>query len=148
MLIIAPTFVAAENKDAVLALDGLQVNAVTDITGYGLLGHLKEICQASNVTANVFFQNLKFFPGVEDLAKKGFIPKGTRRNLEYIKNYLEFDSHLAEKDLLIASDAQTSGGLLISLPKKDAELFINIFGSNAFRIGEIIEKEHSMIFLN
>ena len=136
------------NKDAVLALDGLQVNAVTDITGYGLLGHLKEICQASNVTANIFFQNLKFFPGVEYLVKKGLIPKGTRRNLEYIKNYLDFDSHLTEKDLLIASDAQTSGGLLISLPKKDAEQFINIFGPTAFRIGEIIEKEHSMIFLN
>jgi len=135
------------NKDAVQALQGLEVHAVTDVTGYGLLGHLQEMCQASAVSGRIDFQNLEFLPGVQDLAEAGMIAGGTRRNLAYIKDYTGFDPQLTEVDRLLAADAQTSGGLLISLPQGDAEKFMVSFDSG-FQVGNIIERRESSIFIS
>ena len=136
------------NKDAVQALQGLEVHAVTDVTGYGLLGHLQEMCQASAVSGRIDFQNLEFLPGVQNLAEAGMIAGGTRRNLEYIKDYTEFDPQLTEVDLFLAADAQTSGGLLISMPQEDSEKFIAVFGPAAYQVGKIITRRESLVFLN
>ncbi|MEC7747012.1 MAG: selenide, water dikinase SelD [Candidatus Neomarinimicrobiota bacterium] len=136
------------NKDAVQALQGLEVHAVTDVTGYGLLGHLQEMCQASAVSGRIDFQNLEFLPGVQNLAEAGMIAGGTRRNLEYIKDYTEFDPQLTEVDRLLAADAQTSGGLLISMPQEDSEKFIAVFGPAAYQVGKIITRRESLVFLN
>ena len=136
------------NKGAVQALQGLEVHAVTDVTGYGLLGHLQEMCQASTVSARIDFQHLKFFPGVRDLAGAGMIAGGTHRNLEYIKDYTEFNPQLTEVDLFLAADAQTSGGLLVALPREDAEKFIAAFSPAACQIGKIITQRESLVFLN
>ncbi|MEC8914673.1 MAG: selenide, water dikinase SelD, partial [Candidatus Neomarinimicrobiota bacterium] len=136
------------NKDAVQALQGLEIHAVTDVTGYGLLGHLQEMCQASAVSGRIDFQNLEFLPGVQNLAEAGMIAGGTRRNLEYIKDYTEFDPQLTEVDLFLAADAQTSGGLLISMPQEDSEKFIAVFGPAAYQVGKIITRRESLVFLN
>ena len=138
---------ATLNKGAADALNGLDVHAVTDVTGFGLLGHLKEICQGSGVSAEIDFSDLEFLPHVRDLAESGIMAGGTRRNLDYLKDYVEFDSALSELDQLLAADAQTSGGLLISVPENDAGKFLESFGSTAKIIGQIIQKESNLISL-
>ncbi len=112
---------ATLNKGAADALNGLDVHAVTDVTGFGLLGHLKEICQGSGVSAEINFSQLAFLPNVRELAQSGIMAGGTRRNLDYVKDYVEFDSALSELDQLLAADAQTR--LLYTSPSpRDATL--------------------------
>ncbi len=135
------------NKSAAEKLNGLDVHAVTDVTGFGLLGHLKEMCQGSTVSAEINFSKLSFLPGVRELAKSGIIPGGTRRNLDYVKDFVSFDSNLSELDQLLATDAQTSGGLLISLSESEADTFIQRFGINAKIIGRITKPSQSLISL-
>jgi selenide,water dikinase len=70
---------------------------------------------------------------------------GTVRNLDYVKDFVKFDSTLSEIDKLLAADAQTSGGLLVSLSENDAQNFIENFGSTIKTIGQIIQKESYFI---
>ena len=137
------------NKEAAKALNGLKVNAVTDVTGYGLLGHLQEMCHGSQVSARIDFSLLNFLPGVRDLAEAGLIAGGTRRNLKHVSDQVNFGENLSETDRLLAADAQTSGGLLVSLPSKDAEEFLSIIAERthlpAFKIGQIRELDHHSI---
>ena len=135
------------NKGAADALNGLNVHAVTDVTGFGLLGHLKEMCQGSGVSAEINFSDLEFLPHVRGLGESGIMAGGTHRNLDYVKKYVEFDSALSELDQLLAADAQTSGGLLISISEPDAQKYVKTFGSPAKIIGQIIQKESNLISL-
>tara|TARA_B100000131_G_scaffold246706_1_gene239718 strand:+ start:3391 stop:4146 length:756 start_codon:yes stop_codon:yes gene_type:complete len=129
------------NNESVHALQGLVVNAVTDITGFGLLGHLKEMCENSDVSSEINFQNLEFLPSVNELASQGIMPGGTRRNLNYVTEFVSFNDDIHELQQLLAADAQTSGGLLISLPQKDALSFIKKMNGSPFIIGQITEKK-------
>ncbi len=133
------------NKEAANLLKNYNPTAVTDISGFGLLGHLKEVCENSNVTAEIEFSKLKFLPGVKTLAQSGVIPGGTRRNLEYVKAFCNFNSKLSSLDHLLAADAQTSGGLLITLNKKDAHQFINSYNQESRVIGFIKSKNKNLI---
>ena len=138
---------AALNKDAADHLQGLNVHAVTDVTGFGLLGHLKEMCQNSGVSSKINFSKLNFLPSVFDLAESGIMAGGTRRNLDYLKDYVSFGPNLAELEHLLAADAQTSGGLLISLPNEDAQKFVQSYGPPSGIIGDITEKSSHLITL-
>ena len=138
---------AALNKDAADHLQGLNVHAVTDVTGFGLLGHLKEMCQNSGVSSKINFSKLNFLPSVFDLAESGIMAGGTRRNLDYLKDYVSFGPDLTELEHLLASDAQTSGGLLISLPNEDAQKFVQSYGPPSGIIGDITEKSSHLITL-
>ena len=138
---------AALNKDAADHLHGLDVHAVTDVTGFGLLGHLKEMCQNSGVSSKINFSKLNFLPSVFNLAESGIMAGGTRRNLDYLKDYVSFGPNLAELEHLLAADAQTSGGLLISLPNKDAQKFVQSYGPPSGIIGNITEKRSHLINL-
>lgn len=137
------------NKAAADAMIGLEVHAATDVTGFGLLGHLLEMCRASGVSADIDFKKLEFLPGVKKLASKGFIPNGSKRNLEFVKEEVRFQSSLSETDQLLAADAQTSGGLLISFPNEDADKFLDIFNTYtpfpAFKIGKFTKKTDKFI---
>ena len=125
-------------------------HAATDVTGYGLLGHLLEMCQASSVTAEVSFDSLQFIEGVEELALKDVIPGGSKRNLDFVSPHIKFPDDLPQHRKIMTADAQTSGGLLISLPEESAQNFLEDFSENssnlAFQIGTIREKsKHSII---
>lgn len=137
------------NRAAADAMNGLDVHAATDITGFGLLGHLLEMCQASKVSAEIDFKKLKFLPGVKKLAAEDIIPGGSKRNLEFVKEEVHFQDLRSKTDQLLAADAQTSGGLLISLPDEDAEKYLEIFNISspftAFKIGKIIQKSDMAI---
>ena len=128
------------NKKASETLQNFNPNAVTDITGFGLMGHLIEICKGSNVSSNINFSDINFLPGAIDLANEGIMPGGSKRNLEYAENYVKFSDSLSPIEKLLACDAQTSGGLLISIPSDEANQFISAYGHQAIKIGSIIEK--------
>ena len=129
------------NKKASETLQKFNPNAVTDITGFGLIGHLIEICKGSNVSAKVNFSNINFLPGAIDLASKGIIPGGSSRNLEYAENYVKFSKILSPTEKLLVCDSQTSGGLLISIPDNEADQFSEAYGDQAIKIGSITEKD-------
>ena len=138
---------AALNKNAADHLKELDVHAVTDVTGFGLLGHLKEMCHNSGVSSKINFSKLNFLPSVFDLAQSGIMAGGTRRNLDYVKDFVSFGTELTELEHLLAADAQTSGGLLISLPDEDAQKFIQSYGPPSSIIGHITEKSSHLITL-
>ena len=136
------------NKYAADALKNFDPHAVTDITGFGLLGHLKEVCQSSNVSASIDFSKLEFFSSVLDLAKSGIIPGGTRRNLKYVEPFIHFNPELDDVQKLITADAQTSGGLLVTLPENQAKSYIKQTNNSSKIIGEIITKKSKHIYVN
>ncbi len=100
-------------KDAALAAGA---RAATDVTGFGLLGHLHHLASASGLAARIRVRNVPTLDFIRDLAQAGVAPDGSRRNLEYIAPHTRFADDVAEVDQLILSDAQTSGGLLIAVP--------------------------------
>ncbi|MHB1929759.1 MAG: selenide, water dikinase SelD [Acidimicrobiales bacterium] len=86
----------------------------TDITGFGLLGHLYKLARASGVTAIVDAGAVPLLDGARASAEAGYIPGGTRRNLEWVLPHTRFAGRLGEVDRLLLADAQTSGGLLVA----------------------------------
>ena len=133
------------NKKAADGLKPFDIHAVTDVTGFGLLGHLAEICKGSKVSSEIYFSELDFLPSVDDLAESGIIPGGTRRNFEYLINDIEFDSRLSNTQRYLTCDAQTSGGLLIALKPEDAKIFVDSIYPEAKIIGHISNKNSSLI---
>ena len=141
----AANSMAMLNKYAAKVLSNLTVHAVTDVTGFGLLGHLKEMCEASRVSSTIIFNQLPFIPKVKDLAESDIIPGGTKRNLDYVFPFTSFVNRLSKVDKYMVADAQTSGGLLVSLPKADAKIFLNQFQSEASIIGEVTTNKNHFI---
>ena len=133
------------NKNSAQELREYNVNAVTDVTGFGLLGHLKEICKNSNVSSKIKFQDLVFLNGAKELAMEGIMPGGTRRNLKSVEKVVSFGKKISELEQLLSADAQTSGGLLISMPIKDAKSFVKKVDNQAAIIGQVTEKRPYLI---
>ena len=100
------------NLEASQAAVRAGIRAATDITGFGLLGHLHKMARASGVTAVVHSEAVPYLEGVRESAAEGFVSGGTRRNLEWVRGSLE--SGVGEDELLLLADAQTSGGLLLA----------------------------------
>ena len=136
------------NKEASETLLDFNPHAVTDVTGFGLIGHLMEICKNSEVSASINLSEINFFPGAYDLANQGIIPGGSKRNLDHAENFVNFSGSLSSIQKLLVCDAQTSGGLLISLPESRANSFISNFGDRATIIGKIIEKNNYTVRVN
>jgi selenide,water dikinase len=95
------------------------VRTATDVTGFGLIGHLGNVLRASGVGAELGYDSIPLFPQVAALAAAGVVPGGTRRNLEAAD--AEWAADLTEAERLVAADAQTSGGLLLSVPADRVE---------------------------
>lgn len=108
------------NKDASAAARGHGVHAMTDVTGFGLLGHLLEMCRGSGVNAELWAERVPWLPGAAELVREGVVPGGTRRNLEHVAPHTEWEGDFAEWERLLIADAQTSGGLLIAVPEEQA----------------------------
>jgi selenide,water dikinase len=105
----------ALNDGAAEAAREAGVRGATDITGFGLLGHLNEMLAASGVAAEIWAGAVPRLVGVRRLAEDGHIPGGTRRNLQAASGTTAFDAGLDEVERLILADAQTSGGLLLAV---------------------------------
>jgi selenide,water dikinase len=94
------------------------VSAATDVTGFGLVGHLTTMLEASKVAAEIAFDALPILPHARNLASRGIVPGGTERNLEAADN-VEWAADLGVADRYLCVDAQTSGGLLLAVPAEN-----------------------------
>jgi selenide,water dikinase len=100
------------NRDAAVAAVAAGARAATDVTGFGLLGHLHKMARASGVTAVVSASAVPYLEGAREALQDGYLPGGTQRNLDWVRPSLTAD--LDETELLLLADAQTSGGLLVA----------------------------------
>jgi selenide,water dikinase len=105
------------NDGAARAALKVGVSAATDVTGFGLIGHLTGMLEASKVSAEIAFDTLPILPHARNLASRGVIPGGTQRNLE-AANQVEWADQLSLADRYLCVDAQTSGGLLLVVPSE------------------------------
>lgn len=111
------------NKNAARATLEIGVDAATDVTGFGLLGHLHEMTAGSGVSAEIRFRDVPVLREVPDLAAQGVVPGGTKRNLAFVEPFVSFATTLDPVQRLILADAQTSGGLLLAVaPDRAAAL--------------------------
>lgn len=122
---------------------GGAVHAATDVTGYGLLGHLYGMVAASGVEARVRVASVPVFDGVRALIEQGVVPGGTKRNLTASDEYTTWPDSQNEVDRLLLADAQTSGGLLIAVDPSRADDLIAALRANdtptAAVIGEVVD---------
>jgi selenide,water dikinase len=124
------------NRGACEAMLEFDVHGCTDVTGFGLIGHARELAMASGVTVEIDPRAVRFLPGAEDYARQGAIPGGLKNNREFAASCVEGQSEF--EDLLY--DPQTSGGLLIALPEVDAQRLEKSFPA-AYRIGRVVERQ-------
>ena len=116
-----------------------EVKAMTDVTGFGLLGHLKEVCEGSNLRAEVNFADIQTLDGVRDYIAQGSVPGGTNRNFE---SYGHLISPLTDEQKAILCDPQTSGGLLVAVESQAVEKIqqiANAMNVPLFRVGRLLE---------
>ncbi len=131
---------ATLNKAGAEAMNEVGVSAATDVTGFGLLGHLQKIMAASGTEAHVRLSELPIMPAARRLYEQGAVPGGTKRNLEYYGGSLKSDLPLTDADKFAIADAQTSGGLLVSIPSARAAAFeaaLRVRGVPVHRIGDV-----------
>ena len=120
-----------------------EVKAMTDVTGFGLLGHLKEVCEGSNLRAEVDFAHIQTLDGVQDYIAQGSVPGGTNRNFE---SYGHLISPLTDKQKTILCDPQTSGGLLVAVESQAVEKIqqiANTMNVPLFRVGRLLEMDEN-----
>lgn len=131
------------NRAAAGAMIAVGVSAATDVTGFGLLGHLSEMTRASGVRARVRLRDVPVLEAAWALARKGAIPGGTKRNQESLEGTVTWDG-VPEDAQVLLSDAQTSGGLLIAVPADRLDLLLAALRAGGVPasavIGEITER--------
>ena len=130
------------NRDAKNAALACGAHAATDVTGFGLLGHLHNLASASGLAAQVRASAVPVLDFARGLASQGLVPGGTKRNLAWVAPNTRFSPGVAEADKLILCDAQTSGGLLIAVPAdRETELVAELTRRGtaaAASIGELV----------
>ncbi len=142
----------ATNTMVLLNKDGLEfakdnnANALTDITGFGLLGHLTEMIKGTKLSAEINSDNVPVIKGVKELLEKGIYPSGSQRNFASVEDKLIYK--VEDEKIKIFCDAQTSGGLLISLPSEvtiDPKEVKETYGINIWEIGQITAQYNEKI---
>lgn len=136
------------NNHAADAMLAIGVDACTDISGFGLLGHLGEMVKASNVGVRLFYDAIPLLNGVEELAAQKIFSPAVNRNREYLEerlNIVRFDNGILDQPqkIVVLYDPQTSGGLLISVPGKKAKRLLKALRVNGIHqasiIGEVVD---------
>lgn len=121
------------------------VTAITDVTGFGLLGHLTEICEGSNISALLRFEDIPLLPKVKEYLAMECVPGGTRRNFE---SYGHKIGKMTPEQQDILCDAQTSGGLLCAVRKESIKAFLDLTGKAGLdlkSIGETVESGEHLV---
>ena len=128
------------NRAAAEAMQTLEVHGCTDVTGFGLLGHGREMALASNVTLEVSASSLRYLPGAIEYSKAGAHSGGLNNNRDFVESCVNMDLHIPAEIQALLYDPQTSGGLLISLPPADAEKFLHA-RAESYIIGKVTERQ-------
>lgn len=127
------------NRSASHAMLVARAHAATDITGYGLLGHLLDFCRASGVGATIHASAVPHLPGALDYIAAGFIPNGARTNAEYVQNEVAGLDRLDETTRVLLNDPQTSGGLVVAVDRDSLGDFVSETAPDALAavVGEV-----------
>ncbi len=104
---------ASLNRDAARAAVSAGIHCATDVTGFGLLGHLLKLVRASGVIAVIDAAKVPYLDGARQSLRAGYVPGGSRRNLDWVRPHTDL-TQVGEEDALLLADAQTSGGLLLA----------------------------------
>jgi selenium donor protein len=127
------------------------VNACTDVTGFGFMGHLKEMTTSSHVDVQIFKDQIPVIKGVRELAANNIIPGGTLNNMDYVSDVVIWSDGISRIEQIIFCDAQTSGGLLISVPESFADALLKELITNgitdAAMVGKVVNKGVGKIFI-
>jgi cysteine desulfurase len=129
---------ATLNKAAAEAMQAVGVNSCTDVTGFGLLGHLLEMMRASHTSARIEVSKVGLLPGVMELATSGVVSGGTRDNMDYTDASVQYEDGVSSIQRLVLNDAQTSGGLLISVQEAKAEMLMKALEAQGVRNAAIV----------
>jgi len=139
------------NKEASEAAIAAGVRAATDVTGYGFLGHLHEMMNASDVCAEIYFNSIPLMDGTIELAEMQTFPGGTGANYLYVDKFTTWDKRLSSNENRILCDAQTSGGLIISVPAKNHKLLedeLSKRGVIVNKVGEVVKRKEWHLKIN
>jgi selenide, water dikinase len=140
----------ALNRNASEVGLGFEVHAATDITGFGLLGHAREMAVASKVSLVIDSERAEFLPEALGYSREGFIPSGLKRNVEFLAGCVEFSVGIPEEIRNLLFDPQTSGGLLFAVAPGDAPRLVRALGERNIRtqeIGQVVEKTRPLILV-
>lgn len=131
------------NKYAAEAARDFDVHGCTDVTGFGLAGHLCEMAEGAGVTACLSYSAVPLFDSAADMARMGIVPGGAYRNEDYFRDRVKVDEGLAEEVPEVVFDPQSSGGLMFALPPEQADELverIRATGVSAARVGEFVAR--------
>jgi selenide,water dikinase len=142
---------ATLNVEAAQAAEGLRVNAATDVTGFGLAGHTREMAQASGMDAEIALDVVPVHPRVDEFATGGIVPGRTADLIEWATPFLWFDESYTPEEQTrwstIVCDPQTSGGLLLAMPREDAGVYLQRMGGKAHPIGRVVKGDGAIRFV-
>jgi selenide,water dikinase len=130
------------NRRACEEMLRFDVHGCTDVTGFGLIGHAREMALASHVTLEIVVDQLGFLPGALEYARQGAVPGGLKNNREFASCAVETLRELPREIEDLLYDPQTSGGLLIALPEADAAQL-----EGAYRVGRVLARQEKPIHL-
>ena len=143
------------NRDAAEALREVEssredspVRAVTDVTGFGLLGHAREMAVASEVSVEIDFHRIEYLPGALEASHSGFLAGGLKANREFLDGCVEFATSVPEEYRRLLFDPQTSGGLLVAIEASSEASAIRAFenrGVPARRVGQVVSRVSPLI---
>jgi len=125
-----------------------EVHSATDITGFGLLGHAREMAVGSKVSLVIDSTKVEFLPEAVEYSRGGYLPGGLKRNTDFVGGCVEFTRRVPEEVRNLLFDPQTSGGLLFSVAAQDAPKLLEALQARtipAQAIGAVIEKTHPLI---
>jgi selenide,water dikinase len=130
------------NRTACQAMSKVTVHSCTDVSGFGLLGHAREMAAASKVTLEIDSGRIGFLPGALEYAVAGAIPGGLKNNRAFVECNVRFERAIMAEMENLLYDPQTSGGLLIALPEEDAA---RLESDVIYRIGRVLEKQEKLL---
>lgn len=136
----------ALNRSACEAMLEFDVHSCTDVSGFGLIGHAREMALAGGVTLELQAEAVRFLPGAVEYARAGAIPGGLKNNREFASCVVEKTRPISDEIENLLYDPQTSGGLLIAMPDDDAARFITKC-EYAYRIGLVLARQEKAIRL-
>ena len=150
MVRTAVTQMKTLNRASSEAMIEAGVRGATDITGFGLLGHLQEMLRTGGASARLRFPDIPFIDGVRDLVRTS-VPGGTRSNLRFMEGKVTWPAGISEDEKLMLADAQTSGGMLIAVPESALGRLLDGLAARGVAtravIGTVTENDRGMIFV-
>jgi selenide, water dikinase len=140
------------NKTAAECLKEFHPHAVTDVTGFGLLGHGSEMARGSNVSFEISLPQVPVLEGALELARDGVVPGGSKSNHKWLIDDVSYDEGISPEEQIVLCDAITSGGLLVSLSQEEAKGYVDKLQArglaSASIVGKVLEKKEKLIYVS